>query len=529
VDGVNFQPIDSNSQAVSLPGLFFGITLSSTGTFTGTLTEGPAPAFATFVVGNDDLVGPTPSEKLLVAGVPAVDAAGDVAFRAILSGTGASSSVITTGILLYSGSIPAFVASTGQPAPGTTGTFSALADPVLSGSGAVAFIGSLKLGAGVTAANAKGVWVSTGGTTTLAARIGQTAPTGLNFAVPVTFSSINQIGVDNAGGLTLLAGLTGSGVRTTALFGADANGDLILLAYRGASGQLAVPELNVLMPLPYVSGQSRSLDTVNGNVTLFGPLESATTTSIAAFVRGASGFTESFVAESGSAVPGLSGVTYRYFDEPAINGAGDVAFFAGLSGSGIKITNSTGIYLDKGSNAGFIARAGDSAPGTTGAFSGFGHPVLNNNGAAAFVGTLTGTDGVTPAPGAGIWSNAGGTLTQIASEGSAAPGGGTFSSFVQFVLPDVGGVVFLANLSGLPATQSQGLWAVWNGELTRVVGTGDTLDLHGIAKTVKTIGIFHEVPTALGQSRSFDASTGDLVYTATFTDGTWGIYEVTPP
>jgi hypothetical protein len=45
-------------------------------------------------------------------------------------------------------------------------------------------------------------------------------------------------------------------------------------------------------------------------------------------------------------------------------------------------------------------------------------------------------------------------------------------------------------------------------------------------KTIQLLQIFPQPAYVTGQSRSFDASTGNLVYQATFGDETWGIYKV---
>jgi hypothetical protein len=486
------------------------------------------------IAAGGDLIGPTLSEKLLAAGPPAVDSAGDVAFRAMLSGTGKPVS-ISTAILLYSGTTMTIVASTGQPAPGAGGAiFSTLADPVLSGSGILAFVGTLKLGAGISRANDTGVWIATSSTTTLAVQTDGFAPSTSSFPSLVQFSSIHQIAVDDAGGLSLIAGLKGRDFRTTGLFGTDSSGDLLLLLYTGTGGQLSARSFSAFVPLRDVSGQSRSLDTINGNVAAFGRLAPASRDGIASFIASPTGFQENFPAQADTAVPGLTGVDFKSFDEPAINQNGDVAFLATLTGTGVNRTNSSAIFLVTGSGANLIARTGDPAPdvigtGTAGIFSKLSDPVLNNNGAVAFIGDLARVDGIKAADQSGIWSNAGGTLQNIAQQGSAAPHGGAFSSFEQVVLPDTGDLVFQAALSGVPSSQNNGVWALWNGELTRVVGKGSMLELHAPEKTVKSFGIFLLVPTALGQSRSFDPTTGNLVFQATFTDGTWGIYEATPP
>jgi hypothetical protein len=309
-----------------------------------------------------------------------------------------------------------------------------------------------------------------------------------------------------------------------------------------------ISSFEAFLPLPGVSGQSRSLDTVNGNVAVVArqlwPFEADFDIS---FIAGPGGFTvpggfqvsrraERETGASGESATGSKSSDESFgeptVDEPAIDKNGDVAFREIDSNGGGEGPIFSGIYLSTGSSNDFVASTGLTAFDSTGIevgyFARFGHPVLNNNGAVAFIADLQplvygARDQL------GIFSNAGGTLVNLALEGSAAPGGGAFSSFNEIVLPDTGDLVFEATLSGEPPSRNEGVWALWNGELTRVVGKGDSLDLRAPAKTVKSVVIFQLVPTALGQSRSFDATTGNLVFEATFTDGTWGIYEATAP
>jgi hypothetical protein len=119
---------------------------------------------------------------------------------------------------------------------------------------------------------------------------------------------------------------------------------------------------------------------------------------------------------------------------------------------------------------------------------------------------------------------------EFVSTGDDAPGGpGEFSAFKQIALMDSGDVVFEATLSGVPASRNSGVWASTPGGIIPILVTGQQLDFHGTAKTVKSIQIFEQASGAMGQSRSFDASTGKLVYQATFNDGTWGIYQAALP
>ena len=219
----------------------------------------------------------------------------------------------------------------------------------------------------------------------------------------------------------------------------------------------------------------------------------------------------------------------------AINAAGNVALRVATSSGG-------GIGLITGGTYNSVAAVGAAAPDMTGTasvgtFTKLSDPVLNANSAIAFIGTLkTERADITASNDSGIWCNTSGTLQLIARKGSIAPGsGGTYSAFTQVVLPDVAGPIFCAKLSGVPASQNTGLWAVTGSNgIQPVIITGQQLPFtSGTAaptlKTVKSISIFQQPPLASGQSRGVDTSTANLVCQATFTDATWAIYKVTFP
>jgi hypothetical protein len=96
-----------------------------------------------------------------------------------------------------------------------------------------------------------------------------------------------------------------------------------------------------------------------------------------------------------------------------------------------------------------VAVTGDAAPDGNGSLGGFGVPVLNDGGQAAFYGALAGTNGGS-SDNSGIFRAGGGPLIQIAREGQAAPGAaGAFSSFDLLPgLNDGGQAVFYADLRG---------------------------------------------------------------------------------
>ncbi len=76
------------------------------------------------------------------------------------------------------------------------------------------------------------------------------------------------------------------------------------------------------------------------------------------------------------------------------------------------------------------------------------------------------------------------------------------------------------------ATNNIGIWAVdTNGELQLIARTGATLD----GKVITKLSFLPVASGVSGQTRNFSQSTGDLLYKATFADGSSGIYKVVFP
>lgn len=264
-------------------------------------------------------------------------------------------------------------------------------------------------------------------------------------------------------------------------------------------------------------------------------------------------FGTSVILATKTAIPGMPGATFSALGNPAINDLDHTAFQATLTGTsgGIAITstNNSGIWADTGTNGRqLIARTGSSAPGydsisplytgsSVGVFGTLSDPVYANNDAVAFLGTLPVAGSVTSANKTGIWATTSGSLTLVARAGDPAPDASgsitanspVFSSFSQFVLPDQGGVIFLATLvtgtGGVLATNNQGIWAVdTNGVLKQIIRTGSALTVNGSTKIISTVAIFNAPAASTGQARHFN-SPGDLTYKVTFTDGVSGFVQ----
>jgi hypothetical protein len=223
---------------------------------------------------------------------------------------------------------------------------------------------------------------------------------------------------------------------------------------------------------------------------------------------------------------------FASFGSPIIGAGGDVAYLGRLLAGvgGVSSANDSGIWkTDFAGVRDLIAREGSFAPDAAGTatatvFGAFSDPVVNASGRVAFRGTLrAGVSGVSAANASGLWAQGTSGLALVARQGDQAPGldpGAKFASFQQFALPDAGGLVFLAKVSGTGVTSADnaGLWAVDGGGVVQLVARkGDTISVNGTDKKITAFTLFSKVPFSAGQTRSF-ATDGGLLFRATFSD-----------
>lgn len=342
---------------------------------------------------------------------------------------------------------------------------------------------------------------------------------------------------------------TDTGVSLLASGWSELHGPISYRFFLGATplGAAGASNTHLMSPLA-VGSYTVSVEIADalGNVTTEGPLalvvqEAPPTDPVLSEIAG-----------KGGVAAGLTNAKFVSFGNPAINGEGRTAFFATVTGNTPADTTALmgktkGIWADDSTGTRqLIVRVGDTAVGTSSAvFSAMTDPVYNANEEIAFKGTLkVGVGGVTSTPtltanNFGVWSNTGGTLHLVAQRGAQAPGcpvGATFSAFTSVALPDQGGVVMLANLNsgtvalpgpgGVTGANNIGIWAVDSaGDLQLVVRKGDIHPATGKAITALS---FLPAPSGVSaQSRSFSQSTGDLLYRASFSDGTSGVFRIT--
>jgi hypothetical protein len=286
----------------------------------------------------------------------------DIGFAATLTGGGVAANN-DSGIWAGSGSgALSLRAREGDAAPGTSATFGQLTDfggIVLNDSGRITFRGSL-LGAGVTGANDTGLWSDRSGTLQLIARAGNQAP-----GVPAgaLFASPNSAVMNGAGHVGFVASLVGPGVNGTNDDGiwADRGAGLELVVRTGDRAPGTPADVN------FFGTYGRPVMNANGDMAFFGMLlgPGIVTANDGGIWSEGGGEGLKLVAREGLQAPGTpSGVTFSLIStllsSPALNGRGQVAFIAQLSGPGITNANDLGLWAqDVRGQLRLIVREGD--------------------------------------------------------------------------------------------------------------------------------------------------------------------------
>jgi hypothetical protein len=467
-----------------------------------------------------------------VFGNPAINAADDVAFEATLGlAAGVVTAATDAGIWAQDNTgTRHLVARTGAIAPGTNNAlFSAFSNPVYNDNEAVAFLGALRVIPGEdTALTSQGIWSTSSGSLALVAQRGTQAP---GYPTGVIFSSFSTFALPDQGGV-ILSGAVNARINNHGIWAGDSISDLQLLLKTGDTiNGNTITALSVLPTVSFVNGQTRSFAPSTGQIVCLATLGRAGTG-----ILEITGTNVAALALTGSAAPGVMSGEFFAFGNPVINAGGDAAFRATLYlvAGGVTATSNAGIWADNSSGAlDLIARTADAAPDTNAFFATLSDPVYNDNFAVAFRGTLRVAVGeATATTTAGVWANTSGTLALVARQGGQAPGcpsGTTFAAFTSIGLPDQGGVVMLATLNasrpaGVNAANNVGIWAAdSSGNLQLIARKGSVMN----GKTVATLSFLPILPYVTGQTRNFNASTGDLAYLVTFTDRSTAIFVAT--
>lgn len=491
-----------------------------------------SPTVSTVALSGQHAPGTTPGVTFEEFSAPALNAAGHTAFSVILSGSGVDGTN-DRGIWSEGLGVLGMVARGGNQAPDTTDgiKYLLLGLPVLNSAGQVAFRATLT-GSGVDFTNNRGLWSLRTGSLDLIARAGNPAP---DTSSGVRFLEFNPLVMNEMGETAFSASLTGSGVDSTNNTGiwSDASGSLNLVSREGGAAPGTASGVNFRdfgSPALNANSQMAFVASLTGN--------GVNATNDTGLWVGHAGQLE-LVVRSGSQAPGTpSGVNYSgfSFSSPGLNAAGQAAFFATLTGSGVDQTNGQGIWSGTSGDLGLVARAGSpatDAPGTANFHSFIGAPVLNESGQTAFAGFLAGSSsdgGIVRGP-LGIWSESTRALALVALEGEQAPGtasGVDFEGIVPSpVLNAAGQTVFLATVSGSGVTSlnDRGIWATdLDGELQLIVREGDSLEVAPSEfRIISTLGFIGGTGNGDGRASGFN-DRGQLAFMASFTDGSSGVF-----
>ncbi|MEM6560511.1 MAG: choice-of-anchor tandem repeat NxxGxxAF-containing protein [Planctomycetota bacterium] len=348
---------------------------------------------------------------------------------------------------------PTLIAAAGSPGPGGVGTFGFVSNPSLNESGQVGFRGQLT-GSGVTDANDFGLFRSGSASALVTiAREGDAIPVGSGFIDEINFAGS---GVNNLGQIAFRADLTGGSVTTPdsrAIYIGDGSGPLTQVA---RSGQLA-PDGDAFLTF--------------GSVTL-------------------------------------------------LNNVGDVAFTGFFDFDNDGFADADGIYVrDAAGTTVKVVRDGDTAPNGVGQFRQLGTPVINDAGQVAFRGSFSGS-GANGSNNVGIYRGDGfSLLMRVARKGDAAPNGGTFDFFRAGVaINEAGQVAFYGNVEEI------------NGDIQRGIFFYD--DLRGLLEVVRTGDTVNGVPIetvewtgggSLGDEFNGFNELGQIAYRYSLVNGDEGI------
>jgi len=310
------------------------------------------------------------------------------------------------------------VAFTGDVAPGTEASFSVLGFPVLNIAGQTAFSSSLG-GSGVNDTNDRGMWSEGKGSLALIAREGSAAP-----GTSATFLALGGPVLNNAGQIAFPGLLTGNGVRfRDPGIWSEGSGALALVAREGSAAP-GTSSVFFRFEFPVILNSK-------GQTAFAGRVANTGINNINDGIWSEGSGSLALVVREGDGAPGTNGSfgAFGFANRPLLNDAGQIAFLGRLVGP----ASNSGIWTNRNGLLALVAGVGNNAPGTDGSFSFFtSPPALNNAGQIAFFAFFVGP-GVTDGSDMGVWAERGGSLTLVAREGDEAPG--TSASFSILSVP----------------------------------------------------------------------------------------------
>lgn len=347
---------------------------------------------------------------------PDINAAGEVAFAAVFAGTGVLN---TNDDTLWSdrGGALAQVVREGQQAVGLPMMvgYGTFPTPHLNDAGHIAFE-SILSGVGVDFNNDEAVFSEgTTGTLGLVAHEGDHAA---GTPSGVNYSGIVHVLFNNEGRVVFSGQVKGTGVD-------NSNSACIWTGFPG-SVSLVVRENEQAPTLPVgiKLATTGTLEPVLGGddrcAFFFGLDGIGVNMTNDNIIYGGTTGSPAFVIREGYPAPGTpSGVNFGSLLKPQINDAGQTAIHAFLQGN-VDLTNKEAIFSEgQTGTLDLVARTGDPAP--AGTFTNLNNPLICADGTTSFTAVLSGS-GIDDTNDECICADTGGTLRFVAREGDAAPG-----------------------------------------------------------------------------------------------------------
>lgn len=301
-------------------------------------------------------------------GIPWMNASGDVAFPADVTGGTADKGIF----VVASGGTQRAAAVVGDAAPGTGGgTYSSFENYgriSMNASGDVAFYAGVTGGTG-----GQGIFrVTSGGVHSAVAVTGGTAP-GTGGDTYFGFSSTDQVLIDDSGEVAFIASVNGG---YYGLFVPSGGTHSVVVrsgeTAPGTGGGVYLYLFSDFSVNP--SGDVAFGAHVSGGSAMYG-------------IWVASGGTTTPVAVAGDTAPGTGGGIYTGLSTPAMNDSGDVVFRASVSGGSAL----NGVFLTSDGRTTAVALAGQEAPDTAGGtYAMLGCSWINAGGDVAFFSGMQG-------------------------------------------------------------------------------------------------------------------------------------------
>ena len=516
------------------------------------LNSQAAVTYNTRALTGQDAPGAAPGVMFSSFGRPSINSAGQIAFKAELSGTGVDSSN-DAGIWSEGSGSLQLVVREGNAAPGTeagvvfqdyssTGHFT-ITDPAINDAGRTAFRASLS-GPDIYLLNLAGIWSDVSGPLSLIARLNDPAPdtspdavfaffsgpTGSHLSLP-HINAIGQIAFD--GYLVNKNTLKPEGFGIWSV-GPDSSRVIVRTgdAAPGTAPGTVFGGFDIAPPYPSITPKDSLNDA--GHIAFFAYVTGPGIHSNHKGLWSEGGGSLHLVAREDDPAPGTGpDVAFDEFhtDNWHFNNAGQMSFTATIDGAGVDATNNQGFWLDDAGSVSLVARTGDQAPGMDPGvvFSNLGGNSRINNEHVFLFSEVSGP-GIDSTNNSGIWTRTLNSLQLTARTGTHAPGTEPDTNFSSFYTSDPnnnGQLVIRGTLAGpsIDNTNDTGIWVTnHSGELDLIIREGDPFDVDDDPliddfRTITSLFFFNDYNDL--------NNAGQLAFNLHFTDGTSGIFVAT--